>query len=250
MLSRHNISRFVAAFLPVFVLIGCFLIVKVSTHIEAQAELCENWNTEDQNAYADRDGDGFSDGRETPGVPSYCPGVNVVDYTSEYAYFFADWLRENWVQKWYRSQDWSFGDGTACNTSAVRNPTWDELADDGFWSGWETKSRAWNEAVEGWVIQVFSDTMRYDLATQTLVDADGEEIGTIDILCPTKRLVQEGHLLCPSADVNSLPDWDGTWDEGIDWDEYLFHGDDQADDWRRGKLSKVNFPCYPYPSNF
>ena len=109
-------------------LFGSFLVVKISSQIEAEAAC---------------NGRVPNDGKETPSVQEYCPGNDGVNCTSEYAYFFPGNLpdREELVQKWYRCQYWGYDDDVYCYVNVEKNIPRESWS--GYWAGYESKMRYW-----------------------------------------------------------------------------------------------------------
>ena len=154
MLSRNNLGRLFATILPVFVLIGSFLVVKISTEINAEAAC---------------NGRVADDGQETPSVQDYCPDQDGVNYTWESAYFFQDGDE----QKWHKDQSWGFDDDVYCTTDVeadIPREGWN-----GYWAGTESKSRTWDSDIEEWVIYLYSHILIFS----------AEKIGGEDFICPT-----------------------------------------------------------------
>lgn len=212
MFSRHNVSRFVAAFLPVFVLIGSFLVVKISTHIDAQAAC---------------DGRVKDDGKETHGWFEYCPGGLGVNYTYEYAYFYIDNF-EDPPQRWHRDQYWMYEDGVSCSielhNKPIANSTWS-----GWWAGSESKWRVWNSDINKWVVQMSSHTLQ----------CESEYIGDTLYICPKHHQHLEVYRVCGTGA------W-GNYDEDTMWSEPLTANGVE----RRGPESGLYFNCVEYPSDF
>lgn len=213
MFSRHNISRFVAAFLPVFVLIGSFTVIEIITHIDAQAD-------------ADCDGR-VPKAQNTPRVPRYCPdgtGDNV-NYTYEYAFFFNIATGDDVVQGWHKVQYWSYEDDVYCSVNVTHNllRNWTE---GGFWSGYEWKSLSWLEDDDDdddndFVINISNYSMRYNG-----VDTDGDN--SIDIICPYHRHAYEFYQRCDFEGDDeqwARHNWHG-WEKDIDYLELVVTADE------------------------
>lgn len=131
---KKRLDLIVASMLPVCILVIGFLISRAMAGDTFDPAACEN-------SY----GSWF--GKETPGMPSYCPGYNTSS-TAETAYFSSI---DNTKIHWHREQDWTFAVNTPWNTSTC-NVTLDKdiLAGDfgdstdykiGYWNGTESKWR-------------------------------------------------------------------------------------------------------------
>lgn len=251
MFSRHNIGRFFAAFLPIFFLIGSFSVIKIITHIDAQA---------------DDDCDGrVPEVRDTPRAPRYCPdgGGQTINSTSEYAWFYYIGEGENVEQWWYVTQYWVYEDGIYCSVNVTHEMLRD-WTDGGFWSGSESKWLSWLEDDDDdddndFVVNLSSDALRYNG-----VDTDGDD--SIDIICPYFRQDFEAYQRCDFVgddDAWARDNWHG-WDWGTDYVENVVTADELEDhikadipeeelqdpNLRWGEQSGESFSCYEFGSSF
>ena len=213
MLSQDNLRKCFAAILPVFVLIGSFLMVKISSQIDAEAAC---------------NGRVPNDGKETPSVQDYCPDQTGVNYTSESAYFFPGHLpdRPELVQKWNRDQSWAYDDDVYCTTDVEKNIPRTDWS--GWWAGSESKSRIWDTDIEEWVIFIYSRTLKFS----------AEEIGGVDYICPTWHQSLQVSEECGN----------GIWhdyDPDVDFSEEVIGAGVQ----RQGEESGEPFDCHTYPSD-
>ena len=237
MFSRHSISRFVAAFLPVFVLIGSFTVIKIITHIDAQA---------------DDDCDGRVPAvQDTPRAPRYCPdgGGETINSTYEYAFFYSLGQGDDVEQWWHADQYWWYEDNVYCSVN-VAHEMQRNWTDGGFWSGSESKWLSWLEDEDedddnDFVVNLSSDAMRYNG-----VDTDGDN--SIDIICPYHRQAFEAYQRCDF--VGNDEEWADRnwhdWDPDVDFEEGVLHEEGQPDNMRRGEDSGIDFPCYDFGSDF
>ena len=213
MLSRDVLRKCFAVILPVFVLIGSFLMVKISSQIDAEAAC---------------NGRVPNDGQETPGVQDYCPDQTDVNYTWESAYFFPGHLpdRPELVQKWNRDQSWAYDDDVYCTTDVEKNIPREDW--DGWWAGSESKSREWNSDIEEWVIYIYSHTLTFS----------AEKINGEDFICPTWHQTLGVYEVCGTG---LWPDYD----LNVDFSESVIGNGVQ----RQGEDSGLPFSCYSYPSD-
>ena len=215
MLTRDNLLKCFAAILPVFVLIGSFLVVKINSQNVAEAAC---------------NGRVPKDGKETPPVQDLCPdpGQVRVNSTWETAYFFVGNLpdREEDIQKWWRYQSWMYDDGVSCATSVEKNIP--KTGWSGWWAGKESKYRTWHSGIDEFVIDINSRTLQYE----------STKIGGVDYICPkwhqSLQILEE----CGS----------GRWynyDPNVDFSEAVIG----VGVVRRGRDSGLEFSCHPYPSD-